>query len=244
VGESGFQAEEKFKTDLVALLSALRSIMVKSVLSDQDSTPYCFEKELDTVRNFQVSTSGLALTGWAARQSKTGLQKDVDAATKRWRTLVMDLSTLSGVTDDDAKQGGSAFNDKIRHLAATVEFTIGDLTEETVRAIARDIRDLPGKFPISNDTRGTLLTALTDQFLHDEESRNLTVERQRLAYLRNSGIDDPDIDLFLAVFDENADDVIAAIDRGANTSVTLGDVLSRYEGYAHDASTNPALGED
>ena len=121
VEESGFKAEEQFKADLVTLLSALRSIIVKGAMNAAASTPLSVEKEIDTIRTFQASTSGLALAAWAARQGSIGDSKDPTAG--RWRGLSLDLGNLSGATGDDVEQG-AASNAKLPNWATAVELTI------------------------------------------------------------------------------------------------------------------------
>jgi len=50
-----------------------------------------------------------------------------------------------------------------------------------------------------------------------------------LSFLKSKGVDDPDIDLFLAVDSNDGAGLKAAIDRGGNVNVTTGELLARYE---------------
>jgi hypothetical protein len=246
VEESGFKAEEQFKADMVALLSALRSIIVKGSLSAADSTPLSVEKEIDTIRTFQASTSGLALAAWAARQCSSGPSKDATAG--RWRTLSLNLGNLAGAMADDPKQGGAAFNVMLRSWATEVELTLEDLTENSVRIISKNIGDLPGTFAALKESRENdiLLKAWFDVYRREKDSHSPEIQRRRLKHLQESGIDDPDLDMWLALLSDSAesvDDLKAALDRGANSAVSLSEVLARYEGNAHEESANPASGE-
>ena len=246
VEESGFKAEEQFKADMVALLSALRSIIVKGSLSAADSTPLSVEKEIDTIRTFQASTSGLALATWAARQGSIGASKDATAG--RWRTLSLNLGNLAGAIEDDTKQGGAAFNVMLRSWATEVELTLEDLTENSVRIISKNIGDLPGTFAALKESRENdiLLKAWFDVYRREKDSRSPEIQRRRLKQLQESGIDDPDLDMWLALLSDSAesvDDLKAALDRGANSAVSLSEVLARHEGTAREESANPAAGE-
>jgi hypothetical protein len=233
VGESGFKAEEQFKADLVILLSSLRSIIVKGALNAASSTPLSIEKEIDTIRTFQASTSGLALATWAAHQGSIGDSKE--PTTGRWRTLGLDLGHLSGITGDDVEQG-AASNDKIPNWATSVELCLENLTEDSVREISRNIRDLPRAFAALRESRedDVLLKVWFGIYQGKEKSGRPEVRRRRLEHLRESGIDDPDIDAWLALISGNKDDFQAAVARGANTGSDLNDVLARYEGNAHE----------
>lgn len=246
VEESGFKAEEQFKADLVTLLSALRSIIVKGAMNAAASTPLSIEKEIDTIRTFQASTSGLALAAWAARQGKVGDTKDPVAG--RWRTLSLDLGNLSGATGDDVEQG-AASNGKLPNWATAVELTLENLTEESVKAISKNIRNLPGTFAALRESREDdfLLKIWFDIYQGKETSNSPDIQRRRLEHLRESGIDDPDIDAWLALLsdsNDSADDFKAALDRGADPAVSVNEVLARYEADASEESADPTPEED
>jgi hypothetical protein len=243
VEESGFKAEEQFKADLVALLSSLRSIIVKGAINAASSSPLSIEKEIDVIRDFQASTSGLALAAWAARQGSAGDSRDQTAG--RWRTLSIDLGNLSGATGNDVEQG-AASNARIPNWATSVELTLEDLTEDSVRAISRNIRDLPGTFADLKVSRENdiLLKSWFKIYQDKEQAGSPEVQRRRLEDLRDSGVDDPDVDAWLAVLSGNVDDLKAAVGRGANTATDLNEVLARYEGSAREEGANPPPGED
>jgi len=243
VAESGFKAEEQFKADLVTLLAALRSIIVKGALNAAGSTPLSVEKEINTIRDFQASTSGLALAAWAARQGNIGDSEDPTAG--RWRVLSLDLGNLSGTTGDDVEKG-AASNAKLPNWATSVELALENLTEDSVRAISKNIRDLPGTFAALKESRedDLLLKIWFDSYQSKEESESPESRRGRLEYLRESGIDDPDIDAWLALISENNDDFQAALKRGADPAVSLGDVLARYDGDAPEEDANSTPGEE
>lgn len=229
VEESGFKAEEQFKADIVALLSALRSIIVKGTLSADDSTSRSVEREIEIVRTFQASTSGLALAAWAARRGANGESKDVAAG--RWRTLSLNLGNIAGVTADGTEQGNVAFNVKLRGWATAVELALEDLTEDSVMAISKNIGDLPGAFAALRESRenDVILKIWFEIYKSEEESNKPENQRGKLEYLRGMGIDDPDIDMGLAFLDDDVEAFKAAIGRGANSAGSINEILARYE---------------
>jgi hypothetical protein len=64
-----------------------------------------------------------------------------------------------------------------------------------------------------------------------------TIRRQFL-YLKSKGIEDPNIDLFLAVMQKESQDSLkqaqAALDAGADPSVTDGQILAKYRNQLKD----------
>lgn len=246
VEESGFKAEEQFKTDIVALLSALRSIIVKGTLSATDSTPRSLEKEIETVRSFQAGTSGLALAAWAARQGNAGGSEDPMAG--RWRTLSLNLSNIAGITEDDAARGEASTNAQVREWATRVELTLENLTEDSVKAISKYIGDLPGAFAALKESRENdiLLRIWFDIYRRNEELYSLEREAGKLKYLRDIGIDDPDVNMWLALAEGgNRDDLQGALDSGARQGASLNEVLARYqEALASYEEDTPEEGQD
>lgn len=53
---------------------------------------------------------------------------------------------------------------------------------------------------------------------------------QRFKQLQTNGVHDPDVDLFVAVFENNVEAVKAALKNGANVNVRDKQVLQRHEG--------------
>ena len=52
-----------------------------------------------------------------------------------------------------------------------------------------------------------------------------------LRYLKEIGIDDPNIDLFLSVIEDDVDKARKALDNGANPNVTDYQIINRYQDY-------------
>jgi hypothetical protein len=74
---------------------------------------------------------------------------------------------------------------------------------------------------ISTNIFRTLLAKRRDRSAEPDVYRQLKA-------LRSQGIVDADIDLFIAVFENDVDQLKNALDRGANVNVTDTEVLSRY----------------
>lgn len=59
--------------------------------------------------------------------------------------------------------------------------------------------------------------------------RGANTTHEKLKSLKAKGIHDPDVDLFLAVFDNDVDRLKAALKEGANPNVTDTEVLRRHQ---------------
>jgi hypothetical protein len=67
----------------------------------------------------------------------------------------------------------------------------------------------------------------------DSEARDKIFVR-KLKHLKGKGIEDPNIDLFLAVLGRDSKEVQDALERGADPSITDGEILSKYKSYLGD----------
>jgi hypothetical protein len=235
VESSGFKAEEQFKADLVNLLAALRGLIVKGILADQDQEPRSTATELDVIRGFQASTSGIALSAWA-------VEKGVGdgPVPGRWRTLSMNLGELAG-----AMQSGKAEdNVRLRDGATEVELTLDDLASKEVRIISRKVGDLPAFFGSLKETRqkDILLRPWFEIYNEIRLESDPKLRLPQLEALRAAGVDDPDLDLWLAFLNDDVPGLKRALDRGANKGISPGEVLRRHESRTVTPSSAASTG--
>src|SRR6266849_672263 len=233
VARSGFRASESVLTDLATLLAALRSIATKGaiVMGEGRTTPIPIDTELDTVRSFVTSTCGLALALHAAEVGSAGAPDDPRAGA--WRILRFHLTNLAAmqITSSSDNQAAARF-------ALDIERTVSTLDKEAIKSVRQQIKNLPQVLTsLENSRKQDILLAALDQTVSlQPQADNHQKAYERLRQLRDSGVQDPDVDMFLAV--ERGDDGIAelqdAIDRGAQVNVTLGEVLSRYKDVDSD----------
>ncbi len=222
VETSGFKAEEQFKADLVNLLAALRGLIIKGILTDQDQEPRSTATELDVIRGFQASTSGIALSAWAVEKGVgDGLVPG------RWRTLSINLGELAGAMHSSE----AADNLHLRNRATEVELTLDALEPQEVRIISRKIGDLPALFGSLKETRQKDI--LLGQWFKIYSERALKSDPKlllpQLEALRTAGVDDPDLDFWVAFLNDDVPGLKRALDRGANKGVSPGEVLRRHE---------------
>ncbi len=233
VAGSRFRVSENFLSDLATLLAALRSIASKGaiVMGEQRDVPIPIDTELDTVRSFTASTSGLALALHAGAVGSAGAPDDPVAG--EWRVLQFNFANLASIkiaSRSDSQDAGK--------LALDIERTLGTLDKNAIKSTRRRIENLPEVLSsLESSRKKDILLASLDSVIprgsgsKDGNEDMLADSFRRLQQLKDSGVVDPDVDLWLALErgDEGIAEVKDALDRHANPNVSLGDVLSKYE---------------
>ena len=122
-------------------------------------------------------------------------------------------------------------------LALDIERTLAAFDKHGLRSARRRIKNLLKVLSsLENSRKQNRLLASLDEAISRRPGGKEGIEDtladsfQRLRQLKDSGVVDPDVDLWLAL--ERGDEGIAelkdALDRGANPNGSLGDVLSKY----------------
>jgi hypothetical protein len=228
VERSGFRVSESLLPDLATLLAALRSIATTgSLVSGELRTdPILINTELETIRGFISSTSGLALFLYATEVGSVDLSNEARAG--GWRILRIHFVNLTALEMQNISDNVTAAK-----IAMKIELTLKFLDKQAIRRMRKRISNLEEvlstiEYSQENDI---LLSALALAITPERENlESEPVHFERLQYLKDSGVSDPDIDMWLAL--EHGNDGVAelqgALDRGADPSLTLGEVLSRY----------------
>lgn len=225
VNGSGFRASHALLTDLATLLAALRSISVKGamVMGEQRKTPIPIDTELATLRTFLTSTSGLAVSLYAGKIGSVGAPDDPRAGA--WRVLRMNFTNLAAMTLTTASD-----NQVAGVQALEIERTLSALNRKSIKGIRHEIKNLPNVLSSLADSRqhDVLLKALDEVTAKRKTEADFGTERQRLRQLKTSGIDDAELDLWLAMLENDLPAGKDALARGADPNISLGKVLDRY----------------
>lgn len=225
INGSGFKASQALLTDLVTLLSAIRSIAFKAamVMGEGRKTPIPIETELTTLRTFLTNTSGLALSLYAGKVGSAGAPEDPVAGA--WRVLQMNLTRLAAMTlatpSDSQKAGG---------LALEIERTLSTLNSKSIKEMRHEIKNLPNVLSsMDNSRHDNILLRVLDELTQKQKAReNTEFSRQQLRRLKDSGIADPTLDLWLAILEDDKQAGAEALANGADRSVSLQDILKKY----------------
>ncbi len=224
----GFRVSENFLSDLATLLAALRSIATKGaiVMGEQRTAPIGIESELDVVRNFVASTSGLALNLYAGEVGSAGPNDDPVAGD--WRLLpfrFVNLAALKLSSPSDNKNAG--------RLALDIELTLSNIDKKAIKSARRQIKKLTEVLSsLESSRRENILLAALGDIHADEVFDRPALVKALFLVLKDHNVEDPDVDLFLASMGEGSvDDAKTALDRGANPNATDTEVLERHREF-------------
>jgi hypothetical protein len=223
IATSGFQAAQRVKSDTAMLLAALRGIEIKGALYTQqdpklrDSKSYPdhvdLRPEKESIERFLNSPTAVGYYLFVARRSEAAGGKP-----EEWRTFFLRLGEIAETDNpyDAALQ------------AMKVEKMFDAVSKRDIDDMSAGLEDLPGA-----------ATAILKGRPHDPVIQALsaisgarTAQRQRfpafVKFLREQGVNDPDVDMFFAVTSHDANLLKDALHRGAKPSTTDGEIIQRY----------------
>ena len=269
-GSTDFKAEQATKEDITRLLAALRSIRLKVDAISIDKRPLesglGFETERKIIDEFLSSTSGFAFWSWVSQDDVDhAWRRDffysitlLLATNQHGASIARDASKqqfLSSVGNDSKPEGPGTRARKanaleremnvlqesdavqrvlLRDAAFRLETLVSSLTATDVGVIGARLQDLPGAIA---DFRKTAPSAQIERY-----SRAADVEAKLALFqhLRDQGIADPTIELFVAVMEpgpetpERVERVRAALEAGADIEMTDVELLNRYSAQLKD----------
>jgi hypothetical protein len=235
VSSSDYKAEEDVKTQTAQLLACLRSIILKGVVLSQKAptatTLLTFSKEKEVINNFLSSTTAFAYWSWEGHKSETappGKGED-------WRLFFLYLVDILDAED-------AANFRRMVARAVSLEKLLTGLSKHDVGKISHYVSNLSGAVGAFRESRekSVIIKAATDVYGQAPSSDQL---RGKLLHLKNKGITDPNIDLFLAILDPaggSADRARAALAAGADPNITDGQLLAKYQSQLQDYTPSGA----
>lgn len=217
VSTSDYQAQQQVKSDTAILLSSLRSIMHKGAYATSTRDSVDISSETKAISNFLTSPTGLAYYVWVDEQSSEADR--IGKTDEPWRLFFLYLAELSIATDAHPAA----------RRAADVELMFYDLREEDIRQVSSysaNLMDLIASMS-KNRMGNPVIAAFVSQSSDAQEEQAHFLDKMQ--YLKELGINDPNIELFLAIGKEEGDDAVrAALDAGADKTITTGALLYKY----------------
>lgn len=213
--QSGFKAEEKVKEDIGILLAALRSIrdwlaLATAIVGNSDIT--LIDGPRMAIRGVLLSTTGNALQMWE-------IKKDQEAGElpSQWRALfIYFLEILESPKPEVVSSRAHETYELFR-----------DLNSTDIHTIARYVSDLTKSSSLLRSSYGFLENILSDR-VESQTTATTADPLSQFRALQAAGVEDPDVDMFVAILTGEVDEVRDALDRGANQSLTDTEVLARY----------------
>jgi len=216
---SDYKASEQVKSDTARLLSTLRSFMHKGVLSSTTKKEINIEPEKEAISKFMNSQTGFAYYSWVDEKSAQAEQEGKKG--ESWRVFFLYLSELA---NSDSPYAAS-------RRAADVELMFDDLTESDVAKIADFNADLIEAISKNSKNRegNVVIKALVESQREKQKENSGDRFVAKLKYLKNTGVDDPNIDMFLATISGDVSQLEKALKAGADPHTTDEALLKKYE---------------
>jgi len=224
VATSGFQSAERVKSDTAGLLAALRSLMVKGALytqqdskqRDDASSPGFIDikPERAVIQMFLCSPTAIAYHSFAADKGREATESG--KRSEPWRAFGLQLA---GVL-----QGGNPMSAALQ--AARLEKLLDGVTDDQLTAISANLEDLPGA--IDKLRRARPHDVLTQVLFSMEDDSPHHVLPQFVEFLREQGVDDPEVDLLWASSTGRVDVAQEALKRGASVNVDAKTIIARH----------------
>ena len=223
VESAEFKATEQVKVDLLSLAATISSIMRKVGASKGlNSEVASLEFESNELQKFSAGVTALALQSWSAKDRKSKDGKNINL-------LFFFVCLVQGIMILRTSEKSKLDTTNCAQFFAPMYIVLAQLTEAHVLEIAKEISN------INNAVSASLDVASKDPFIrlvlstyekHENKDKD---DIKHLRALKARGVDDPDLDLFIAVDDENLADVKSAIELGANRNIQMKTLIDRYK---------------
>lgn len=221
---SDFKLSQKVKDDTLELLSTLRSLHLKAIHTTQGITNLTLLKEKEKINSFLLTPTAFAYSVWVGQKSKETGEKP-----EQWRTFFLRLTQLLSI--ENVFSAGC--------VAADLEQLFDTLNEKDFKIITSYLHNIPDALQKLKTFRQydvaiqAFMNVCKDQRQLAVGPDADSVER-KLTYLKAKGINDPDIDLFVGIFSNDALLVKTALDNGADPSITDVALVDKYKNELND----------
>ncbi|MEO0400583.1 MAG: hypothetical protein AAF224_14320 [Pseudomonadota bacterium] len=222
VESSAYKAKEQTKTDISGLLATLATIQTKSALWQTGQLESVdLTKESEIILAFSNSTTGFAMHNLAAQKSR--LAKDRG---EEWRVFFLYIAEMSTMSENTSL---------MLNRAVRVQELLLSLSEKDLRAIGSSVSSLTsGISDFEKALDENVLIKAVRQSTGEEKDGPDSLGRSELVfkkfqYLKQLGVEDPNIDMFLAVEGNDTTLLQNALNNGADPSITDSAVLNKYD---------------
>jgi hypothetical protein len=224
LNSSDFKAEQAVKADTARLRASLRMILIKGAGLTTRVDPIKprgeFKKELEVISNFANSTTGFGFQSLVERRSKEAGDGPED-----WRLFFFNIAQLLDA-GDSADRATEVFQS-----AAWLDEVLSTLTTRDIDSISRYVANLTnalGTFRASGQSDDVLLKGMASVYGKGSRPDPQTT-KWKLEHLKKKGVVDPNVDLFIGVFNDDTAAVQAALGAGADVSVTDSKILAAHQ---------------
>jgi hypothetical protein len=222
VSSSDYKAEQAVKEDTARLLASLRSIMTKGAILGQKPSNAMkslnFLRELEVVNDFLSSTTAFAYMIWEGHKSESANDQP-----EEWHLFFIYLVDILDSGDDYRE---------MMTRALAIEKLLTSLCKGDIRSISKSLSDLETAISDYNVSHNSVLvTAVMEGY---GQSMDPEMTYRKFVHLKNKGVKDRNIDMFLAVLHPDINALQAALETGADPSMTDTQLFEKYRDELND----------
>ncbi|HJK07720.1 MAG TPA: hypothetical protein O0X46_01215 [Methanocorpusculum sp.] len=205
------RTREDTKEDLVKLDTALKSIIIKSSYRN-DMRNLVFDAEKNIISDFLLSPTWLAIEYLINQNGdKTVLHVELLIILNRQDGITIGFAAHNA--ERELSRISSQYQEELLNLKDNIYTMLPEISGDNVDRLSK-----------------TAVSAVKDRITYNDD-----YVKDAFRYLKEvKGVTDPNIDLFLAVLDNNEELLKQSIDAGGNLAMDDKDLLKKYEKLLKD----------
>lgn len=205
------RTREETKEDLVKLDTVLKSIIIKSSYRN-DMKNLGFDSEKQIISDFLLSPTWLAIEYLVNQNGdKTVLPVELLIILNRQDGITIGFAARNA--EKELSRISKQYQDELLNLKNNIYTMLPEISGDSVERLSK-----------------TVVNAVKDRITYNDN-----YIRNAFHYLKEKkGVEDPSINLFLAVLDNNDDQLKQTLDSGGNLSMDDRDLLRKYEKLLKD----------
>lgn len=205
------RTREDTKEDLVKLDTALKSIIIKSSYRN-DMRNLVFDAEKNIISDFLLSPTWLAIEYLINQNGdKTVLHVELLIILNRQDGITIGFAAHNA--ERELSRISSQYQEELLNLKDNIYTMLPEISGDNVDRLSK-----------------TAVSAVKDRITYNDD-----YVKDAFRYLKEvKGVADPNIDLFLAVLDNNEELLKQSIDAGGNLAMDDKDLLKKYEKLLKD----------
>jgi hypothetical protein len=183
-------------------------------------------KEKSAINDFLNSETAFAYCSWVDEKDSIAVAQG--RKKEEWRIFFLYLAEMANSNDAISAA----------QIAAKVELLFDNFTENDASRIAEFNSDLNKAIAENSKNRegNIIVKVLVDGAIEYEKANSPEIVLNKLKYLKSIGIDDPNINLSIAIEEMNNAEAKAALEAGADKSMSDSALLRKYADKLQDYS--------
>jgi hypothetical protein len=224
ISKEDYKISQKIKSDIIILIATLKAIAMKSMFSTFQGN-HKINAEQKKILEFLHSTTGMLFYSLVAKKNQENK--------KEWKLLFIYFLQLLLCKDSNISEAG--------YIAVSALIILNTLNEDDIDYLTSQSRDIKLLIAKSNEAYDLILASLRKKLDERNEGLSMTMYSEIrnfvefVKFVKNiKKIDDPDVDIFIAVDIGDLKMVGEALDRNADPTISKGQIKERYKDYLNE----------